>query len=452
MRKLSRALLSIGVILISACSLDGLVSVDDPEGEREIDRESLNTLAGGISLYHNAVGNLARGVSALSHDVGFLTDEMAALRIGEIGSTGRTNFYDARIKTELSSSVQGLTSDSYSYWHSTRTSASQARQIISRFESDLKNFYLSASYAIEAQAVLALAENFCSGVPLSTVPFEGDVEYTSGFSTEAMFEQAVALFDSSLSLAHDSIPVLTLARIGKARALLGLNRYQDAVAAVADVEQGDAFTLSYTQANPPSGGGTTGGRTFWTNQGTVNIYRSSIIENMEGLNGLLWMASGNLPQDPRVPINTTTTPRKQNKFTSGTLTFPLATWIDVLMIRAEASLENAGPSDTEWLDIINQARATRGIVDTTDPGGPEARVNLLFRERAFWFYLQGTRLSDYRRLVRQYNRNVSTIYPTGPYNKTSGSILNYGDALVFMPSISEFNYNPKFTSCININP
>jgi len=40
----------------------------------------------------------------------------------------------------------------------------------------------------------------------------------------------------------------------------------------------------------------------------------------------------------------------------------------------------------------------------TDPGTAEARVDLLFRERAFWFFLTGHRQGDLRRLIRQYGR------------------------------------------------
>lgn len=448
--KISRwFMLSLCVLGLSACSLDNLVSVDDPEGEREVDRGSLNSLSGGISLYHSSLGALARGISDLSRDVGLLTDELQIVGFGHIESQEAQKYqsFDARLTSVIWETTRGLISMSYSRFYGARTSASQARHIISRFDADQRNFYLSAAYAVEAQAILSLAENFCSGVPLTKAPFEGDIEYTDGFSTEELLENAVALFDSSLALQHDSIPILTLARVGKARALLSLNRYQEAAEAVESVQPGHSMSLTYTAAVPPSGqqGGRWG---FWTLPANVN---GTAIGNMEGTNGLLWLSVGGAPQDPRVPIRAGTPP-KQNKFPSATLVFSLARWVDVLMIRAEASLERS-PETDEWLDLINEARATvPGLSDTTDPGNHDARVNLLFRERAFWSYLQGTRLADYRRLVRQYNRSTHNVYPSGSYNRSDGSVLSYGDAFVFSPTSNEFTYNSAYSGCIHTNP
>jgi hypothetical protein len=56
----------------------------------------------------------------------------------------------------------------------------------------------------------------------------------------------------------------------------------------------------------------------------------------------------------------------------------------------------------------------------TDPGSADARVNLLFQERAFWMYLTGHRLGDLRRLVRQYGRGAETVFPTGNYPGAAG--------------------------------
>jgi hypothetical protein len=54
-------------------------------------------------------------------------------------------------------------------------------------------------------------------------------------------------------------------------------------------------------------------------------------------------------------------------------------------------------------------------------------VDLHFRERAFWFYSTAHRLGDLRRLVRQYNRDAASVFPSGPYIKggTYGTDLNF---------------------------
>jgi hypothetical protein len=53
--------------------------------------------------------------------------------------------------------------------------------------------------------------------------------------------------------------------------------------------------------------------------------------------------------------------------------------------------------------------------DSTTGATSAEQIDVMFRERAFWLYGTGERLSDMRRLVRQYGRDESTVYPVGPY-------------------------------------
>ena len=85
-----------------------------------------------------------------------------------------------------------------------------------------------------------------------------------------------------------------------------------------------------------------------------------------------------------------------------------------------------------------------------DPGAtPDtaARTNLTFRERGFWLFGTGHRLSDLRRLVRQYGRAVETVFPTGTYMKggTYGTDVN-------IPVPTDEQNNPSFKGCIDRNP
>ncbi len=92
----------------------------------------------------------------------------------------------------------------------------------------------------------------------------------------------------------------------------------------------------------------------------------------------------------------------------------LADAVEARLIEAEAALR-AG-DNLGWLATLNHLRqtawttivpATPGpLPDLTDPGpdgsgGDALRVDLLFRERAFWLYLTGHRQGDLRRLVRR---------------------------------------------------
>ena len=54
----------------------------------------------------------------------------------------------------------------------------------------------------------------------------------------------------------------------------------------------------------------------------------------------------------------------------------------------------------------------------TDPGTADGRVNLLFREKAFWTFSRGQRLGDLRRLIRDYGRAPTArirCYPIGTH-------------------------------------
>src|SRR6185503_211029 len=84
---------------------------------------------------------------------------------------------------------------------------------------------------------------------------------------------------------------------------------------------------------------------------------------------------------------------------------PISNGVEAKLIHAERLMVS---NPTAWLDTLNYLRDTtkftiaqggvRGLAPLTDPGTPAARVDIMFRERAFWMYLTGHRLGDLRRL------------------------------------------------------
>ncbi len=120
------------------------------------------------------------------------------------------------------------------------------------------------------------------------------------------------------------------------------------------------------------------------------------------------------------------------------------------MIRAEYALSQGDPT---WVKPLNDARATVGLSALADPVVHDARVDMLFRERAFWFYLEGIRLADYRRLVRQYQWNLESVYPVGSYTRSStGDVSAYGQAWVFLTPADEDKYNFQYHGCLHTQP
>ena len=122
----------------------------------------------------------------------------------------------------------------------------------------------------------------------------------------------------------------------------------------------------------------------------------------------------------------------------------MVTGIEARVIEAEAALQ--GSNLTLWLQKLNDARATvTGLAPLTDPGTPAGRVDLTFRERAFWFYLTAHRLGDLRRLVNQYGRAKESVYPTGAYHKQG--LTRGTQATLIVPQQEQNNPNYQASAC-----
>jgi len=145
----------------------------------------------------------------------------------------------------------------------------------------------------------------------------------------------------------------------------------------------------------------------------------------------------------------------------------IASGIEARLIEAEAKLHG---NDGSWLTILNALR-TDGTFDTQqdpddaaatdtlwhagsggvpglapleDPVDADARLDLVFHERAYWLFLTGTRQGDLRRLIRQYGRQPSHVYPTGLY---PGAYNTYGTDVTAPIPGGERISNPLFTGC-----
>jgi hypothetical protein len=319
------------------------------------------------------------------------------------------------------------------------------------------------TYALEAYAEMFLAELYCSGIPLSTVDFDGDYTLRPGSTTTQVLTHAVALFDSASALVGDSARFVHLAAVGKARALLGLGRYAEAATAAVGVPDDYRYAVSYSSDGNASNFLTessfSGGILFWAYS----------VADQEGANGLNYITSGD-PRTAATAMGTNASGRVVYTPTMYALTgespVVLASGIEARLIEAEAALQ-AAPDGGAWLAKLNALR-TNGTFDTTatsppdtlwhagtggvaglgplaDPGTLDGRVDLLFRERAFWLFLTGHRQGDLRRLIRQYGRNAEDLYPVGSYPNGAG--VSYGsDITMPIPPVEQL-LNPLFTGC-----
>ena len=128
--------------------------------------------------------------------------------------------------------------------------------------------------------------------------------------------------------------------------------------------------------------------------------------------------------------------------------------VDARLIESEVQLSQGDVSG--WLATLNslragpiqltQSKSIAGMAALTDPGSTAARVDLQFREKAFWTFGRGERLGDLRRLIRQYSRTQDQVFPTGVFSKggTYGTDVN-------LPVPQAEQNNSKFTACTDRN-
>ena len=465
-----RTLIAIACALLigasAMCSPESLVSntplppnVPDP-GSIENPAGALASYNGTLQLFNLAFGGKPSGGQTSAVLVsGMLSDELLAKESGgpsgilddQMSIDSRSLPEYASTQLQLLGSGAAITMPTFGNLEAVRGQANEARGLLTDFGTPDMRALIGHLYAIQGEAETLLADMFCSGIPLSTVDYKGNYTLASGSSTQDVYRHAIALYDSALTLSGDSTRFINLASIGKGRALLATGDYAGAASAVAGVP--DDF--SYVEAYPPPGVGNNGGSgtqatpSFAEVNAAVGGWDVSASDN-EGSHGLDFRSSAD-PRTSSSPAGVNThgqTLYHPDKYPSdGSGPVVLADWKEARLIEAEAALK-AGQMQT-WLDKLNHIRVTvtdPALPDLSDPGTPDARVDLTFRERAFWLYLTGHRQGDLRRLVRQYGRSATEVFPVGAYRGAHGS---YGNDVTIPIPAQERDANTKFTGCIN---
>jgi len=426
----------VGLVLLTAACHD-LLTPTLPAGTS--DPSSVKTEAGALALRRGVIARSADALTLFVAASGLLTDELEAGTRGRSGGSIDPSMYaDERILPEPPVSTLSSTLDEpYGDLQVVRGEALGAIGALRTYAPAQPPALTAEMYALQGYAEVMLADLYCSGVPLSTLDFEGDFTYRAGSSTPEVYQHAVVLFDTALVLAAADSQILNLARVGRGRALLALSHYAEAAAAVAAVPDGYRYQLSMSWR-----GGATGGPMVTTT-----------VSDREGTNGLAFISSG----DPRTAshqtgINEFGLPQYfADKYGDPTAQLPitLASGVEARLIESEAALQAGDPST--WLATLNHLRATAiapALPDTTDPGTPDGRVALLFRERAFWLFLTGHRQGDLRRVIRQYHRPQNAVYPTGVFDGGRG--LYGADVTAAIPA--QEHVNPLFTGCLDREP
>lgn len=289
-------------------------------------------------------------------------------------------------------------------------------------------------FALVAYTEVLFAENLCSGVPLSAI-VNGEPSFGTSLNTVEMLERAVADFDLALASSGDNREISNLARVGRGRALLNLARFDEAATAVTGVPTEFSYATEHSATVQPNG-------VFRA----LNTSLFFTVSDNEGTNGVDFRSA----DDPRVPTRlvgegSDGTPvfALTDRFTSDASPSVLASGIEARLIEAEAKLQAGDAAGA--LQKLNELRSTRSDLPPLEQQPIEtARVDQLFRERAFWLFLTGHRHGDLRRLIRQYGRQTESVFPTGFYKPG----LEYGEDVTLLPDRTE-QENPNFDGCFN---
>jgi hypothetical protein len=444
-----KVMLAALVLTFVACSPTEILTVDDPD---VIDPGVITSPVGADALYNGAITEFSVAIvgdnGALEGQMlvsGSFTDELI-----------NSETFPTRLEYELRSidTRNGTLTTVFRQLQRARALLEFAVPALQQY-SPTPAYRIGESYALAGFTYVFAGENYCSGVPFSTQA--QPPIYGTPLTTTEIFTRAIQRFDSALAYfaATDTQTVtrLNLARVGKARALVdrgGPGDLAAAAAVVANVPLGFVYNTTHSLSSNRQRNGMFA--FTWQNK------RFSVAD-VEGTNGLNFRTA----LDPRVAVDRTPvtnlgfdalTPQwNPVKYPTAISLTPIANGAEAKLIIAENQMV-ANP--TVWLDTLNflrdSTKFTRaqggapGLTPLADPGTPSGRIDVMFRERAFWMYLTGHRLGDFRRLMRQYGRTEDQVFPIG-----LGLKGTYGHDLNLPVPFDEVN-NPNFTACLDRNP
>lgn len=435
--------LAASALPMTACTSD-LLTVEDPD---IINPSNVQSQAGADAV---RLGALARLNAATSGGEMFLLGGLFA----DEWINGDSFIARQEIDQRVITPQNNFLTDANRALHRARLASEQAVQLLTQYNPSAPGWQAAEMHFVQAYVVNLLAEHFCSGLVFSTV-VEGREQYGSPITTTAAFERALGHANDGLAAVTGTtaadLRVRHALQVTRGRVLMNLNRPADAAAAVAGVPTSSRYQMLHSQ--------TTQSNQIWLLNNNARRYS---VGNNEGGNGLNFATAG----DPRVPVcvgGTTacaavggTNARRddlgqpyhvQMIWPTRESPVTIVGGVEARLIEAEAQLRAGNAVGA--LTTLNALRAATGagsggvagLAPLTDAGTADARINQLFRERAFWLFGRGHRVGDLRRLIRQYNRPANTVFPTGAWHKSG----NYGSDVTIPVPLAEQN-NPNVQS------
>jgi hypothetical protein len=282
-RRRGRALAALTMFVAAGCSTDEVLSVEDPDVVRPA---SLNDPANLPVLLTSAYAEVLAGYNGGTFEgivnySGLLADEFI-----------QTESFPTRFEVDTRNMLVGNTSlrDIFRELSRGRAAAERAaRKYVELDEADALG--RAEALNLAGFAYILFGENYCSGVPFSTLNDDESITYGAPQTTQQMFEIAIAKFDTAITVATavgaNGARIVTAARIGRGRALVDLARFADAAGAVAGVPADFKFELQHSDNSARQNNG------VWAL--SINGGRWGVSDR-EGRNGLAFRSE----QDVRV--------------------------------------------------------------------------------------------------------------------------------------------------------
>jgi starch-binding outer membrane protein, SusD/RagB family len=439
----------LALVTLGACSIQDSL-LEQPQ-QQIVKPGDVQNATGAVAIYNGALGRLRTSLNGGDNNTESIWNFSALLSDEMKVSDTFSQRIDADQRTTQSSDQVLVT-----IYNKVQQSRGYARDAINNLQTyaPTQTTKIAEMYMVMGFMEATLGQDFCNGIPLGET-VGGVPQYTAPLTNDAVFAQAIARYDSALALLTGSDAQTTAVKnatlIAKGRALVARGQFDAAATTVAGVPTSYAYMLTYsipTQVNE-----------WW--QMSTSTKRYSVGDTIglpSGEKNYLPFASAN---DPRVRSSRSA----GNSFDGLTPFDSLGNWgredpislvngLDARLIEAEAQLQKKNAAG--WLamnTILNTLRATPPkygnftIAAMSALPLPATQVdaeNQFFREKAFWQYGRGERLSDMRRLVRQYSRGAETVFPTGAFHKTGvfGTGVNF-------PVPDAEKSNPNFTGCID---
>lgn len=414
-------------VFLGACDVDEIVEVPDPDVVTRgvfADPDNLDASRAG------AIREFARAYAGTQNDEGgqILLSGLLADELYHSGTfTTRTEIDARNISATNASNTDGF------FW--LQRARNHGEIVADLFaESDRAGSAEHAELlALVGYSYIMAGENYCSGVPFSTLDIQGETTYGEPKSTAETFQLAMDAFQASLDMGVGG-DLEHLANLGMARAHLDLGNYQQAAAQV------DAIPTDFVWNVPYSASVVDAWNAVWN---LINAEKRWSAAGSEGTNGLPYLTSG----DPRTPTNftgagfdATIDHYEQLAYPSQGDPIPLATGVEARLIEAEWAYQDDRLDDFYGIHTNLRSRVGLGPVTAADHANDTERENFHFQERAYWMWLTSHRLGDLRRLVRQYGRAVDNTYPIGPTVRDR----DRGDDVTLPVPFDETN-NPNFS-------